>query len=229
MKNSMIVSIVLVLVLVAGGVYYSSIQKVEKVEVLENEVANNTLTSEENTNTNTNPDQKTLGVVSTESKATYKINEELRGVPTLVTGNTTAITGFITLDVANKKIVTGKIEIDANSFATDIPARDENVKKLVLEADKDNNKLITFVSTNIEGVLEVGKPSNVNIAGTITIKGITKPLVLTGIALLNPDNSLALSVKTVLTYGDFGVTIPDFPFLANIDKTVDLSVDLVAR
>ena len=227
MKNSMIWGIVLVLVLVAGGVYYSSTQKVEEVEVLENEVVNNTLTSEENTNTN--PDQKNLAVVSAESKATYKINEELRGTPTLVTGNTTAITGSITLDVVNKKIVTGKIEIDANSFATDIPARDENVKKLVLEADKDNNKTITFVPTNIEGVLEIGKPSNVKIAGAITIKGITKPVTLTGTAILNPDNSLVLSVKTVLAYGDFGVTIPDFPFLANIDKTVDLSVDIVAE
>lgn len=225
MKNSIIWGIVLVLVLVAGGVYYSSTQKVEEVAVVENEVVNNTLTSEENTNTN--PDQKNLAVVSAESKATYKINEELRGTPTLVTGNTTAITGSITVDVANKKIVTGKIEIDANTFATDIPARDENVKKLVLESDK--NKTITFVPTNIEGVLEVGKSSNVKIAGAITIKGITKPVTLTGTAILNPDNSLALSVKTVLTYGDFGVTIPDFPFLANIDKTVDLSVDLVAR
>ncbi len=223
----MIWGIVLVLVLVAGGVYYSSTQKAEEVAVVENEVANNTLTGEENTNTN--PDQKNLAVVSAESKATYKINEELRGKPTLVTGITSAITGSIALDVVNKKIVTGKIEIDANTFATDIPARDENVKKLVLESDKENNKTITFVPTNIEGVLEVGKPSSVNIAGNITIKGITKPLVLTGTALLNPDNSLALSVKTVLTYGDFGVTIPDFPFLANIDKTVDLSVDLVAR
>jgi len=225
MKNSMIWGIVLVLVLVAGGVYYSSTQKVEEVAVVENEVVNNTLTSEENTNTN--PDQKNLAVVSSESKATYKINEELRGTPTLVTGNTTAITGSITLDVSNKKIVTGKIEIDANTFATDIPARDENVKKLVLESDK--NKTITFVPTNIEGVLEVGKSSNVKIAGAITIKGITKPVTLTGTAILNPDNSLALSVKTVLTYGDFGVTIPDFPFLANIDKTVDLSVDIVAE
>lgn len=221
----MIWGIVLVLVLVAGGVYYSSTQKVEEVAVVENEVVNNTLTSEENTNTN--PDQKNLAVVSSESKATYKINEELRGTPTLVTGNTTAITGSITLDVSNKKIVTGKIEIDANTFATDIPARDENVKKLVLESDK--NKTITFVPTNIEGVLEVGKSSNVKIAGAITIKGITKPVTLTGTAILNPDNSLALSVKTVLTYGDFGVTIPDFPFLANIDKTVDLSVDIVAE
>ena len=151
----------------------------------------------------------------------------MRGTPTLVTGNTTAITGSITIDVANKKIVTGKIEIDANTFATDIPARDENVKKLVLESDK--NKTITFVPTNIEGVLEVGKSSNVKIAGAITIKGITKPVTLTGTAILNPDNSLALSVTTVLTYGDFGVTIPDFPFLANIDKTVDLSVDIVAE
>jgi len=225
MKNNVIVGAVLVLFIVLGGVYYSSTQKVDEVEVLENEVANNTLTSEENTN----PNQKNLAVISAESKATYQLNEELRGVPTLVTGNTNAITGFITIDTTNNKILTGKIEIDAKSFVTDIPARDENVKNLVLEADKDNNKFITFVPTNIQGDLVVDTISNVTISGDITIKGATKPVTLTGTALLSPDNTLAMSVKTVLTYGDFGVTIPDFPFLANIDKTVNLSVDLIAR
>ncbi|MFA7285900.1 MAG: YceI family protein [Candidatus Paceibacterota bacterium] len=225
MKNNVIVGGVLVLLLVAGGIYYSSTQKVAEVPVVENDVANNTLTTEENTN----PNQKNLTVVGAESKATYKINEDLRGVPTLVTGNTNAITGFITINKTNNKILTGKIEIDANSFATDIPARDENVKKLVLESDKQGNASITFVPVNIQGDLVVGSTSDVKISGNITIKGVTKSIILEGTALLSADNTLALSVKTVLTYADFGVTIPDFPFLANIDKTVDLSVDVVAR
>lgn len=223
MKNNVLVGLVLVFIIVAGGIYYSSTKKVAEAPV--NDTLNNSLNQPENTN----PNEKNLTVVGAESKATYQLNEELRGTPTLVTGNTNAISGFITINNLDKKIVTGKIEIDANTFATDIPARDENVKKLVLESDKEGNKSITFIPKSIEGDLIVGNVSNISIIGDITIKGVTKSVTLSGTALLSTDNVLAISVKTVLTYADFGVTIPDFPFLANIDKTVNLSVDLVAR
>jgi polyisoprenoid-binding protein YceI len=172
-------------------------------------------------------------IVPAESKATYEINEKLQGKPVHVVGTTQAISGTAQVDVtAPVKVQIGEIKLDATTFKTDIAKRDENVSELVLKSTKPEFKYITFVPTMISGVpanVEKGKDFPVTIVGDMTILGVKKSVAFTGTMNIGSDNSLTVKAKTKLTYGDFGVTIPNFSFLSDIDKTVDLSVELVAR
>lgn len=226
--------IVLVLVVLVGGWYMMSFNKnmEEPISQESNEVAENEVITE----TETKAQEKVLNIVSTESKATYDINEVLRGKPTHVTGNSNSITGTIILNASNA-IAGGEVKLDATSFKTDISMRDGNVKTLILKADKPGNEFIAFKAisvtygeqTSAPYTVEVGKEVPVKVTGNMTIAGVTKSVTFDGMAKLGTDQSVTIKAGTTLTYADFGLAIPNFAFLANVDKTVKLSVELVAR
>ncbi len=224
-KNAIIGGLVAV-ILVLGGVYfYMSAPAGQPSQTVQTPQDNSTPVQTVN--------QGALTVVPAESKATYEINEKLQGKPVHVVGTTQAITGTASVDLTMPaKIQIGQIKLDATTFKTDIAKRDENVKEMVLKSDKPQYQYITFTPTSISGVpanVEKGKDIPVTIVGDMTILGVTKSVAFTGTVNVGADNSLTVKAKTKLTYGDFGVTIPNFSFLSDIDKTVDLSVELVAR
>ncbi len=217
--------VIFVLVVLVGGWYMMSANKnMESPANNENEqvVVNESATTGE----------KVLVVVGAESKATYEINEDLKGKRTHVTGTSQALTGTISLDSVTNKIIGGEVKLDAASFKTDIAARDGNVKTLVLKADQPGNESIMFTATSVTGlpdIMEMDKDFAVKVMGNMTISGVTKPVSFDGMAKLAADGTARIKASTVLAYADFGVAIPDFPFLANIDKTVKLTVELIAR
>src|SRR3989339_253011 len=220
--------VVFVIAVLVGGWYMMSANKNMEEPITEesNQVTENEVVTE------TQTQQKVLNIVSAESKATYDINEVLKGKKTHVTGNSQALTGTVTVDPTSNKIVAGEVKLDATSFKTDIAARDGNVKTLILKADKPGNEFIVFTATSIEGMSESVLPDTdfpIKVTGNMTIAGVTKSVTFDGMAKLGTDQSVTIKAGTTLTYADFGLAIPDFPFLANVDKTVKLSVELVAR
>lgn len=224
MQNKVVLGVVAVVVLVAGGYYFVSNQQNEDLRVVENQnITENTTQNNETVLTN---DKKVLNIVATESKATYQLNEELRGTPTLVTGNTSSISGNIILNTDNQKIESGQVKLDASTFKTDIPTRDENVKKLIFKSDKEENKYIVFNPTNIE---QTEGSNQIKVTGNLTISGVSKNITFEGTTSMLADGGITIDASTMLTYADFSLVIPDFPFLANVDKTVKISVSLVAR
>ncbi|MEK7061752.1 MAG: YceI family protein [Patescibacteria group bacterium] len=225
MQKKIIIGL-LAVVLISAGLYFYPIQKGgQPVEITQNNV--------ENVPQNNNSDKKTLDIISNESLATYELDEVLRGTPTHVKGATSDIAGIITMSTASpQKIEIGQVKIDASTFKTDIPTRDENVKKLVLKSDQSANQFIVFTPTNITGVPEdiaIGKNFPISIIGDMVIIGTTKQVTFNGTANWSIEDALTIDATTTLTYGDFGITIPDFSFLANVDKNVKLIVRLVAR
>jgi polyisoprenoid-binding protein YceI len=229
MKNNTIIGAVVVLVLVAGGIYMT-VTKDKEVSTVDSLTEQNVAGDASQTGDTENPNQKTMTVVSAESQATYEIDEVLRGTPTHVVGTSRDITGSIVFDTTTNKVQIAEVKLDASTLKTDIAMRDGNVKKLVLKSDQSANQFITFKTTAIEGEsLEVQKEFPVKVTGDLTISGVTKSIIFNGMARLGLDNSLTVKASTDLTYGDFGVAVPDLPFLANVSKTVKLTVDLVAR
>lgn len=224
MQNKVVIGVVVVLVLIAGGYYFVSNKQNKDLMVAENQnTTENTIQNNENTSDN---ERKILNIVATESKATYQLNEELRGTPTLVVGNTSSLSGNIVLNTANQKIESGQIKLDASTFKTDIPARDENVKKLIFKADKEENQYIVFNPTNIE---QTEGSNQIKATGSLSISGVSRTVTFEGTTSMLADGGVTIDASTMLAYADFGLVIPDFPFLANVDKTVKLTVSLVAR
>lgn len=175
-----------------------------------------------------------LNVVAEESEAKYSLNEILSGVPTLVVGTSRQLSGQIMVDTSVKPaIVTiGDIKLDAASFTTDKPMRDKNVVSLILKSDKPENKYIVFHTTNISGVpetLSANQSFPVEITGDLTISGVTKPATFKGQMTWKGDGGVTGSASTDLTYANFGLVIPNFPFLANVDPIVKLEINLNAK
>ncbi|MFN4181412.1 MAG: YceI family protein [Candidatus Paceibacteria bacterium] len=220
--NKNISLVLFVVVVLVGGWYLMSMNK----ESL------NTSTGMQSDGNTVSENQKVLNIVSSESKASYEIYEELRGKPTTVVGNSQAISGSVSLNKDSMMIEGGKISLDANSLKTDIAMRDENVKKMVLKSDQPGNETISFSITGVEGILNpISFDTNipVKVVGDLTISGVTKSVTFDGTVNMMQDGSMKVLASTVLSYGDFGVAVPDLPFLANVAKTTKLTVDLVAR
>lgn len=177
---------------------------------------------------------KALNIVAADSEAKYSLNEVLSGVPTLVVGTSRQLSGQIMVDTSVKPAVVtiSDIQLDATSFTTDKPMRDKNVISLILRSDKPENKFIVFHPTNITGVpetLTADQSFPVTITGDLTISGITKPAIFNGQLTLKSDGSVTGTASTDLTYANFGLVIPNFPFLANVDQVVKLEVNLNAK
>ncbi len=216
--------IVLVLLVVLGGGYFLMGNKDveaplvnEDINLTESKVADGV---------------KIFSIVPTDSKAVYEVDEVLRGTPTHVVGSTQNITGSVSLDVNSNQIKSANVVLDASSFKTDISTRDDNVRKLVLKAEEPGNESITFNLISISGIdsgLVVGQEMPVSITGDLAILGVVKPTTFSGIVSLSESGALRIIASADITYADFGVVIPDFPFLSNIGKIAKLSVDLLAR
>lgn len=220
-KNAIIVVVVVVLL---GALGWYSKSKNENLVVENNTQVENTLNVAES--------QKALSVSSIDSEATYEINEELQGKPVRVVGKNKGVEGSIVIDSATNKIMKATIVLDANGFVTDIAKRDENVKALVLKSNQELNKYITFIMTNIEGMPEtivLGTEYDTKVTGDLTISGVTKQITFDTKLKYQEDGSINADAKTTLTYEDFGISVPNLPFLSNVSKTVDLHVALLAR
>ncbi len=230
MKKS-IVGIIVFVVVLAGALYMFSNNK--KLSSETNSLTEQNVAGDMNQTSDTdNSNSKVLNVVSAESKATYEINELLRGTKTHVTGNSNTLSGSVILNASTHTIEKAEIKLAANSFKTDIAARDGNVSKLIFKADQASNEFITYTVSSVEGwpaTVEMDKDYSVKVNGDLKISDVAKPVIFNGDAHIDEDGSFHIKAKTVLTYGDFGLTIPDFPFLANVDKTTDLSIELIAR
>lgn len=176
--------------------------------------------------------QKVLVIDAAASKVMYEIDEDLRGQPTHVVGTSQALSGTVSINPETMMIEAAKITLDANSLKTDIALRDENVKKMVLKADQSGNESITFDMTSIEGMpaqISMNQSMPVKITGDLMIAGMKKSVTFDGTLEFMADGSVKIMASTVLTYGDFGIAVPDLPFLANVAKTTKITVDLIAR
>ncbi len=176
--------------------------------------------------------QSVFRILSDESSATFTLNEVLRGEPKTVVGVTNNVSGEIALDPTNlEEARIGTIRINARSFRTDSEQRNRAIVRLIFKSEDDANEFIEFTPTKIDGI-----PSNVahdvpfvfSIEGDLKISGTTKPATFVGSAMFASDDRLAGAAETVIRYGDWGLSVPDLPFLADVDEEVKLSFEFVA-
>jgi polyisoprenoid-binding protein YceI len=176
---------------------------------------------------------KTLRIVGAESKATFSLNEVLNGTPTLVVGTTSQVAGDIQISAtAPAKLTIGEIKIDARTLKTDNERRNGALGRLILKSDQTGNEYITFKTTAITGLpdtIETDKAFSYTIAGDMTVRGVTKPVTFKTTNTFKADGSFVGSADTTIAYADFGISIPDLSFLANVDKTTKLSISIVAK
>jgi polyisoprenoid-binding protein YceI len=166
-----------------------------------------------------------------ESQASFNIFEELRGQPKDVIGTTNEMAGEIALDTNDLSTAqVGVIQVNARTLSTDDDRRNQAIRNRILFTD--NYEFITFTPTEIrglEGEAAVRQEFTFQIAGDLTIRDITKPVVFDVSAQLVTENQLTGSAVAKIQRGDFNLVIPNVPFVANVGEEVALEINFVAN
>lgn len=191
-------------------------------------------TDQQNTTANNEtPDNgSTYTIVSERSSATFSLDEELRGEHVTVVGTTNSVSGSVTADrndLSDAQIAV--IRVNARTFLTDSEQRNNAIRRLILKTENDANEFITFTTKSISGMpasAEVGQSFPFEATGDLYVAGTTKEVTFRGTAMFDSDSEISGSAETLLHYPDFGITVPDLPFLANVEKDVLLKINFVA-
>ena len=170
-------------------------------------------------------------IIPAESEARFKINEVLRGQPKLVIGVTTGVAGQLSVDPANPGATqVGEITVDAGTLATDENNRNRAIRNFILQTGQYPS--VTFKPTEITGMpasVAVGQPFSFQIAGDLTIRDITGPVVWDVTVTPESDTRIKGLATTIIPRDDFNLAIPSVPFVASVEEQVALELDFVAQ
>jgi polyisoprenoid-binding protein YceI len=175
----------------------------------------------------------TFQIAQDATQARFYVNEELLGQPKTVEGITSLVTGQITVDPSNPASAQiGPIQIDASDLTTDSDRRNSAIRRFILQSAQDQFRYITFTPTTIEGMPEsatIGQPFNFTVIGDLTIRDVTHPETFQMTVTANSEAELVGLGTTVVQRGNYGLTIPSVPSVANVSEDVRLEIEFTAR
>jgi polyisoprenoid-binding protein YceI len=170
-----------------------------------------------------------LTVAPTGSAARYRVREQLVSLdlPNDAVGETKSVTGAIAFDSEGKVLRdASKFTVDAGTFVSDRDRRDRFVRGELLEAQRFPT--VTMVPTMVTGVsfpLPTSGSRSVQIAGDLTVRGVTRPTVWKGTAQFSSGN-VAVAAATAFTFDDFQIEQPSVPVLLSVADTIRLEINL---
>jgi polyisoprenoid-binding protein YceI len=224
-KNVVLIVVVLVLLVAAGGAAYYFLapdnaqlsgDAADTVERLDADAAEGTL----------------FTIDPERSQAEFHIDEVLRGNDVTVVGVTKQIAGDIIINVANPAASTiGEIRINARDLTTPESGRNRALRQFILLSEQDQYEFITFSPTAINNMPEsvtVGEAFSFQVVGDLTVKGETKEVTFDVTVTANSETEIEGTAETTVAYKDFGINIPDVPFVASVEDNVLLKLDFVA-
>jgi polyisoprenoid-binding protein YceI len=168
---------------------------------------------------------------SDNAQVSFSLSEELRGSPVTVVGVTDQVAGEIALDVADLSAArVGTIQVNARALATDNDQRNRALRNAILQTD--TYELITFTPTQVTGLsgaAEAGQTYAFQIAGDLTIRNVTQPVVFDVTVQAETATQLTGTASAVIQRSDFGLTIPSVPGVANVGEDVTLEITFTAE
>lgn len=178
-------------------------------------------------------DEVAFVIDAARSRATFTLDEVLRGTPNTVVGTTSEIAGQFTFDpndLASSSF--SAIIVNARTLTTDSSIRDRVIRgPVILNSASDEFELITFEITSIAGLngsASVGDEVTFELVGDLSIKGTTNQVMFQVTATYSdPDNITGRASATVLR-SDFGIDIPNVASVAGVTDEVTISLDFVA-
>jgi len=179
----------------------------------------------------TSGDEIVFRISQDESQVEYNIYELLNGADKTVVGTTAEVAGDILVNLSDpSQSELGEISINARTFATDEDRRDNAVARFILQSE--TNEFITFQPTSVTGLPDAvseGNTLELQVAGDLTIAGVTEEVIFDVTATLESDERLVGSAETTVLRSAFNLTIPEVPFVANVGDDVTLKLDFVAN
>ncbi len=173
---------------------------------------------------------QTFAIDPTQSQARFLIDEVLRGNPVTVEGITSLISGELTVDAANPAASTiGTITIDANDLATPEGMRNRAIRNFILQTGSYQH--ITFQPTGVEGLpasVQVGDSFSFTVMGDLQIRDVVNPAVFTVEVTADSAAQISGVATSTIARADYGLTIPDVPFVADVGDEVSLELQFTA-
>lgn len=179
------------------------------------------------TGSNTTSVPQVWTIDGSRSEVTFEIDEDLRGKPFHVVGKTKVISGNVSYD-APSGTLGGLISVDGATLKTDSTQRDGAIARLILHTTDESKRFITFAPKMLRNmpsdpVFDTEYPFEV--AGTLTVNGISKDVVFGVKGKAGAGGTVTGVAKTKVARGDFGLVIPNIPFVANVSDNVDLTLN----
>lgn len=175
-----------------------------------------------------------FSIVPAESRATFTLEEDLRGVRTTVIGATNEVAGVINVNLADPAASSiGTIIINARTLETDNNFRNRAIRGQILRSAQDAYEFIVFEPRELSNFsadsIAVGETITFDVSGDLTVVDVTRAVTFSVEATLDSETQLSGVAAVNVLHGDFGLTIPDVPSVANITDDVDLALEFVAR
>ncbi len=121
------------------------------------------------------------------------------------------------------------VKVDLTQLRSDEPERDAFVKSIALEVDRFPEA--TFVPRSVSGMPERLPDSRsvaFQLAGDLTIHGVTRPSTWTVAIDLVEADSLTGTAGTNVKLQDFGIEPPRVPIVVTVEDIVSLEISFVA-
>jgi polyisoprenoid-binding protein YceI len=175
-------------------------------------------------------DLMVLQIVAAESEVRFVLSEVLRGQPTTVVGATDQVAGEIAVNPSDLSTAqVGVIQVNARDLATDNDQRNRAIRNRILNTD--SFEFITFTPTGISGLDGSAQPGDTftfQLAGDLTIRDVTQPVVFEVTATVDSENQLSGTAVTTVQRGDYNLSIPSVPQVADVSEEVRVELDFVA-
>lgn len=169
-------------------------------------------------------------IVAQQSEARFIVDEVLNGSPNTVIGATNQVSGQLAVTPAQPSDAqVGAILIDARTLATDDALRNNALRRFILGTDQ--HPYITFTPTSIQGLpssAALGQTYTVAVVGQLAIRDVAREA--TFVAQVTPISATKLegTASTSIAYADWGLSIPQLPFIASVSDQVRLELTFVA-
>ncbi len=166
-------------------------------------------------------------VDTTKSSAKFELDESLRGSPFHVVGETSAVTGEVSYD-ASTGAFGGLVSVDGATLKTDSTQRDGAIARLILHTTDESKRFVTFAPKSVANVPPdpvLDTEYTFNLTGVLTVNGVSKEVTWTVTGRAAAGGNLSGVAKATVKRGDFGLTIPNIPFVANVSENVDLTLN----
>jgi len=169
-------------------------------------------------------------ILQAESEARFSIDEVLRGNPKTVVGVTNQVAAEILFDPTDlSSAQIGTILINARTLATDDDRRNRAIGNQIL--DTNAYEFISFTPTEISGLpdaVNIGDSVSFQIKGDLTIRNVTNEVTFEATITIVSEDRLEGTAAATVVKEDYGLTIPNVPFVANVSEEVVLGIDFVA-
>lgn len=184
--------------------------------------------------TGNDPGAMTAFVIdSGQSTVSFEIDEELRGDPKHVIGETDQVAGQVQVsldDLSSAQF--SQIVVNARTFTTDSERRDRAIRgPVILNSATDENEFITFDVTSIEGLVGAVSPGDsveFEVTGDLLIRDTTNSVTFSAQVTFVDETTVEGTATANVLRSDFGIGIPSVPGVANVTDEVILNIDFVA-